>query len=350
MGRINQDTGITRVFPAIRIARASIVTVLPVLAIVGVGRAAPLCNSYTTTPAVAAEDLNESGKNFLRVPGASSSRHVELSRIRGRPPVSFRPVVGRAAPPLRWVPDGVRERLDCKRTKPGGSRIMGVAWTSTTLSRIGRTAAVMGMVALALGSGCRHRRSAYRPVFVDPEPALINASPSSATIIPTNPSPYDYQYDDTPISSAIGEDVPYLPEPAEAFPSNEPELDLAPVDPIEPQSPVDRGHDDPLGGRPAPRARPAPDATGYRRPPDLDDQPGRAFGPGPGPRRRPDRPGPAPQGGARLALRRLAPQRPGRPAATPSSTATTAIAAAWTAAATTSSSATAPTAPTARSR
>ena len=117
---------------------------------------------------------------------------------------------------------------------------MGVAWTNTTLTRIGQIAALAGLVALALGSGCRHRRSAYRPVFVDPEPALIDATPSSATIIPTNPSPYDYQYDAAPIDSAISEDVPYLPEPAEAFPKNEPELNLSPVDPIVPQPRIDQ--------------------------------------------------------------------------------------------------------------
>ena len=119
---------------------------------------------------------------------------------------------------------------------------MGVAWTSPTLMQIGRTAAVAGLVALALGSGCKHRRSAYRPVFVDPEPALLDATPSSATIVPTNPSPYDYEYDyAAPADAAIGEDVPYVAAPAEAYPQTEPELDLEPVDPIDPRPPVDQG-------------------------------------------------------------------------------------------------------------
>ena len=51
-------------------------------------------------------------------------------------------------------------------------------WNANRTKDLARKLAV-GVLVLAAGSGgCKHRRSAYRPVFVDPEPVLINPSPS----------------------------------------------------------------------------------------------------------------------------------------------------------------------------
>lgn len=117
---------------------------------------------------------------------------------------------------------------------------MAITMKSTTLRRL----AVGLAVVAALGAGCKHRRSAYRPVYVDPEPVLIEPSPSSGTVIPTDPvAPYDDPYgsssavpgfEDTYGSYGSSSYAPPVAPPAES----EPALNLDPIDESLP-APVD---------------------------------------------------------------------------------------------------------------
>ncbi|MEW4569835.1 N-acetylmuramoyl-L-alanine amidase [Tautonia sp. JC769] len=98
------------------------------------------------------------------------------------------------------------------------------------------------VVGLAIGmvttAGCKHRRSSYRPTFRNAEPVLIDPIPSSTTVIPTDPAPYDYEFDAEVPSSVppAYEDTfgSYVSPPAGPGPANEPELNLSPLGEQEP--------------------------------------------------------------------------------------------------------------------
>lgn len=112
---------------------------------------------------------------------------------------------------------------------------MDARWKNPRTRTLARLMVVGLMVALAGASGCKHRRSALRPVFVDPEPVLIDPSPSSATVIPTDPSPYEYDYDvSTPAPGYEDTYGPYVSPPASPAPADEPELNLSPLPESEP--------------------------------------------------------------------------------------------------------------------
>jgi N-acetyl-anhydromuramyl-L-alanine amidase AmpD len=119
--------------------------------------------------------------------------------------------------------------------------------TSPRTKRLARLMVVALAIAAvsAAAAGCKHRRSSYRPTFVNPEPVLLDPTPSSSTVIPTEPSPYEYEYD----SSVGGSTVPpayedtfgdYVSPPADLEPGpgpgpsrgpvDEPELNLSPSD------------------------------------------------------------------------------------------------------------------------
>ena len=116
---------------------------------------------------------------------------------------------------------------------------MDARWNSTRTRTLARYMMIGLMIAAAGTTGCKHRRSSLRPVFVDQEPVLLGPSPSSATVIPTNPSPYDYDSSYADPAPGFEDTYGYVAPPAGAGPSGEPELNLSPLDeplpePVEP--------------------------------------------------------------------------------------------------------------------
>ena len=96
-------------------------------------------------------------------------------------------------------------------------------------------------MAAALTCGCKHRRSAYRPVFVDPEPVLLSPTPSSTTVIPTDPvAPYDdYGYGSSAVTPGFDDSYgTSVSPPAPPAAGGEPDLYLDPVEPVEPIDPA----------------------------------------------------------------------------------------------------------------
>ncbi|WP_169972904.1 peptidoglycan recognition protein family protein [Tautonia rosea] len=115
---------------------------------------------------------------------------------------------------------------------------MDARWQTLRMSRLTRLMVfglAIGMVTMA---GCKHRRSSYRPTFINSEPVLMSPTPSSSTVIPTDPTPYEYEFDAAPPSSVppAYEDTygPYVSPPASPGPANEPELNLSPLEEDEP--------------------------------------------------------------------------------------------------------------------
>src|SRR5690349_19153162 len=96
--------------------------------------------------------------------------------------------MGRAAPPLPYTQTHLATRIEPSLR---WRRLMDARWTDDRMKRLARMMAVGVLLVAAASGGCKHRRSSLRPVFVDPEPVLLSPSPSSATVIPTEPVPYD---------------------------------------------------------------------------------------------------------------------------------------------------------------